>query len=324
MHENMEIVFLGTSASWPTVDRNVAAVAVKRGAEVILFDCGEGTQRQFQKSRLSYMQVKRIFLSHLHADHFLGITGLVQTMRLNERRESLEIYGPEGTRELVNVLTSIGRSRGGFRVQVHELADGESVAFDGYRVEARAVKHTAPALAYGLFEDDRPGRFNKPRAIELGVPEGPLFGRLQRGLSVTLPDGSEVGPDLVLGVSRAGRRVVYSGDCVPCESVAELARGADVLIHEATYASDFADANKYGHSTSQQAAFIAKAADVRRLYLTHISPRYTDARQLVQEARQLFPESYEARDFVEYVVKFPPDDEPQATVPAVEAPAIAE
>ncbi len=302
MHENMEIVFLGTSASWPTVERNVAAIAVKRGSEVLLFDCGEGTQRQFQKSRLSYMQVKRIFISHLHADHFLGVTGLVQTMRLNERREPLEIYGPEGTKDLMRTLTGIGKSRGGFRITTRDLEDGEVLEFDGYRVEACPVKHTVRALAYGLLENDRPGRFNKPRAVELGVREGPMFGRLQKGEAVVLDTGEEITPEMVLGPSRQGRRIVYTGDCVPCESVASLAQGADVLIHEATYASDFADANKYGHSTSQQAAFIAKAAGVRRLYLTHISPRYTDTRTLVEEARKLFPESYEARDFVEYVV----------------------
>ena len=309
MHENMEIVFLGTGASWPSVERNVAAVALKRGSEVVLFDCGEGTQRQFQRSKLSYMQVDKIFLTHLHADHFLGLPGLVQTMRLHERTTTLQIFGPPGTRQLVEMLTSIGKGRGQFRVEVKELTDGAELRFGSYRVLARHVRHTSYALAYALVEDDRPGRFDKPRALELGVPEGRAFGQLQRGEEVTTPDGRVVRPEEVLGPPRRGRKVTYTGDCVPCESVVELAQGGDVLIHEATYASDFKEANQYGHSTAAQAAFIASKARVGRLFLTHISPRYTDATPLVEEARKVFSESYEARDYLEFVVRFPADED---------------
>lgn len=314
MHESMELVFLGTGGSWPSVHRNVAAVAVKRGAEIILFDCGEGTQRQFQKSKLSYMQVSRIFVTHLHADHFLGIPGLVQTMRLNERTEPLEIYGPPGTKRLMDTLTSIGRSRGGYRITVHELESGDVVRFDGYAVRAREVTHTTYALGYRLEEDDRPGRFNKERAIELGVPEGRLFGKLQRGETVETPDGRTVTPDDVLGAPRRGRSVAYTGDCTPCEGVVELAKDVEVLVHDSTYADDFPDANKHGHSTAAQAAFMALKAGAQRLYLTHISPRYKDAGPLVEEARKVFSESFEARDFTEFVVKAPAEE-----VPAPEA-----
>ncbi|HLE97287.1 MAG TPA: ribonuclease Z [Candidatus Thermoplasmatota archaeon] len=316
MHENMEIVFLGTGASWPSVERNVAAVAVKRGSEILLFDCGEGTQRQFQKSRLSYMQVSNLFLTHMHADHFLGIPGMVQTMRLNERHEPLTIHGPPGTKDVIGPLLEIGRSRGAFKVNLREVKSGEALEFDGYSVHARELKHTAYNLGYAIVEHDRPGRFNKPRAIELGVPEGKLFGKLQRGDAIETPEGVRVTPDMVLGPSRRGRKIAYTGDCVPCEGTVELARGADVLIHESTYGSDFADANAYGHSTAAQAAFMARAAAVGRLYLTHISPRYTDARPLVEEARKLFPETHEARDFTEFVVKFPADpDAPKDEAP---------
>jgi ribonuclease Z len=323
VHENLEVVFLGTSASWPTVERNVASVAVRRGREILLMDCGEGTQRQFQRSRLSYMQVSRILLTHLHADHFLGVPGLVQTMRLNERREPLWILGPPGTRELMAILTSIGKSRGGFPIKVVELHDGEEMRADGYRIVARSVVHNTTAYAYAIVEDPRPGRFNKEAALALGVPEGRLFGKLQRGEDITTPAGRVVRPAEVLGPERPGRKVVYTGDCVPCEGTVEIARGADVLIHDATYASDFPDANKYGHSTSPQAAFIARKAEVKRLFLTHISPRYTDTTRLVEDARAIFPESYEARDFLEYVVRFGSDEDGPTPTRVSEGPAEA-
>jgi ribonuclease Z len=320
MHESMDLVFLGTGASWPSVERNVPAVAVKRGSEIVLFDCGEGTQRQFQRSPLSYMQVNKIFITHLHADHYLGIMGLVQTMRLNDRKEPLFIYGPPDTLALMEDYRVIPRAKersratvrehkdpGGFKIVVQEIKSGDEVAFDGYKVVAKETRHTIYALAYALVENDRPGRFNKEGALALGVPEGKAFGQLQRGESVTLDDGRVVTPGMVLGPARKGRKVVYTGDCVPCEQTVELAQGADVLVHEATYANDFPDANKHGHSTSAQAAFIAKAARVRTLYLTHISPRYTNAKPLVDEARKIFPETHEAKDLLAVVVKFPPD-----------------
>lgn len=313
MHENMELVFLGTGASWPSVERNVPAVAVRRGSEILLFDCGEGTQRQFQRSPLSYMQVNKIFITHLHADHYLGLMGFVQTMRLNDRREPLLLFGPPGFKELMWDHRVLPRGKtetreGGFRLAMEEVKSGAVVRFDGYAVHAKEVRHTVYALAYAVVEDMRPGRFNKERALELGVPEGKAFGDLQRGQSVTLQDGRVISPDMVLGPARRGRKVAYTGDCVPCEQTVELSQGADILVHESTYANDFPDANKHGHSTAAQAAFIAKAAQVRQLFLTHISPRYTNARPLVDEARKIFAESHEARDLLQVIVKFPPDE----------------
>ena len=319
MHENMELVFLGTGASWPSVERNVPAVALKRGSEILLFDCGEGTQRQFQRSGLSYMQVQKIFITHLHGDHYLGLPGLVQTMGLNDRKDPLLIFGPPGIRQLCENLGVVQRPSkdkekgerrgGGYKISVHELTSGAVLDFPGYKVHAREVRHTVYALAYAVVEDVRPGRFNKPKALELGVPEGKAFGDLQRGVAVTLPDGTLIRPEQVLGPPRRGRKVVYTGDCVPCEQTVELAQGADVLIHESTYANDFPEANKHGHSTSSQAAFIAKASKVGTLYLTHISPRYTNAKPLVEEARKIFPETHEAHDLLQTVVRFPPDEE---------------
>jgi ribonuclease Z len=202
---------------------------------------------------------------------------------------------------------------------VHELQSGDSVAGDGYRLVAREVRHSVHAIAFAVIEDERPGRFHKEVALALGVPEGKAFGELQHGHSVTLPDGRVIAPSQVLGPARRGRKVVYTGDCVPCEQTVELAQAADVLVHEATYANDFPDANKHGHSTAAQAAFIAKAARVRTLYLTHISPRYTNAKPLVDEARKIFPESHEARDLLQVVVKFPPDED-AAPTPAPRSP----
>lgn len=304
MHEYMELVFLGTGASWPTARRNTSSVAVKRGDEVILFDCGEGTQRQFQRSKLSYMQTRRIFVSHLHADHYLGIPGLAQTMDLNEREDPLEVYGPPGSRKVLGPLLQLGGRRS-FDVSVTELVDGDVVELDGYRVRARELTHTDTNLGYALEEDPRPGRFDKERALELGVPEGPLFSELQEGNSVETPEGDVVEPGQVLGPERRGRKVVYSGDAQPCEATVELAEGADVLVHEATYASDFEDANAYGHSTAQQAAYMARRAGVEKLFLTHISPRYDDVTPLEEEAREVFPESQVAEDLQDVVVTFP-------------------
>jgi ribonuclease Z len=304
MHEYMELVFLGTGASWPTASRNTAALAVKRGDEVLLFDCGEGTQRQFQRSKLSYMETSTIFVTHLHADHYLGLPGLVQTMDLNDREAPLEVYGPPGSGKMLEPLLRLGGRRS-FDVSVTELVDGDVVTFDGYEVRVRELVHTDTNFGYALEEDPRPGRFDKERALELGVPEGPLFSELQEGTAVETPEGDIVTPDQVLGPDRRGRKVVYTGDVQPCEATVELAEGADVLVHEATYASDFGDANEYGHSTAQQAAYIAKRAGVKELLLTHVSPRYDDPSPLEEEAREVFPDSQVAEDLQEHVVTFP-------------------
>jgi ribonuclease Z len=305
IHEQMRIVFLGTAGSWPTAERSTSAVALKRGREVLLFDCGEGAQRQFQQSGLSYMEVSRIFLSHLHGDHFLGLAGLVQTMDMNGRSEALWVHGPPGTHDVVRALTMIGHFKPGFPIKVEELRDQSKLDLGDYEVKARALRHNVPNLGYALTEKQRPGRFNKPRAVELGVPEGALFGALQRGEDVTLPDGKVVKSGEVVGPPRRGRKVVYTGDCLPCEATVELAEGADVLIHDSTFGSDYAEANAYGHSTSVQAAAIAQRAKVGQLYLTHFSARYRDVRPLLEEARKVFANTEAARDLLDAEIKFP-------------------
>ncbi|HEV8360232.1 MAG TPA: ribonuclease Z, partial [Candidatus Thermoplasmatota archaeon] len=257
IHDQMRLVFLGTAGSWPTAERNVSAVALKRGPEVLLFDCGEGTQRQFQRSGLSYMEVSRILITHLHGDHFLGIAGLVQTMEMNGREDELQVVGPAGTVEAVRALIQIGHFKPRFPIAIRDVRDGALIDGGEYEIRVRALKHNVPNLGYAVVERQRPGRFNKARAQELGVPEGPLFGKLQRGEDVALPDGRVVRSADVVGEPRRGRKVVYTGDCVPSEATVQFAEGADVLVHDSTFGSEYAEANDYGHSTAAQAAFIA-------------------------------------------------------------------
>jgi ribonuclease Z len=300
----LSIIFLGTSGSWPTVKRNVSSVAVKRGSEILLFDCGEGTQRQFQKSNLSYMQVSKIFITHFHGDHFLGLPGLIQTMQLNDRDKPLYIYGPTGIIKLTQQLLSLGYFRPAYEVITQEIGDGEVIEFDDYAVRALSVKHNVPTLAYSLEENMRPGKFNKPKALELGIPEGPLFSKLQHGETITLKNGKEITPKMVLGPHRQGRKIVISGDTRPYDKLIDFSKNADVLVHDATFDSELEDiANEYGHATAYQAAEIAKKAKVERLFLTHISPRYLDPLVLENDAKKVFKNSSVPKDFQEFEIK---------------------
>jgi ribonuclease Z len=300
----LSLIFLGTSGSWPTVQRNVSSLAIKRGSEILLFDCGEGTQRQFQKSNLSYMQITKIFITHFHGDHFLGIPGLIQTMQLNDRDKPLHLYGPKGMETLTDQLLTLGYFRPSYEIIAHEIADGDAVKFDGYTIHALQVHHNVPTLAYCLEEHQRPGKFNKPKALKLGIPEGPLFSQLQHGHSITLTNGKKITPDTVLGPSRKGRKIVISGDTLPCKEMVAFSKGADILVHEATFDSNLEDiAQGYGHTTAAQAAEIAKKARVGQLFLVHISPRYLDHRVLENDARKIFPRSFVPKDFQEIEIR---------------------
>jgi len=296
----MSIIFLGTGGSWPSVKRNVTSLAVKRGSEIILFDCGEGTQRQFQKSNLSYMQISKIFITHFHGDHFLGLPGLIQTMQLNDRVAPLHIYGPKGMNKLLEQLLSLGYFKPKYEIIAHEIDEKDVLDFNEYLIKVLRVKHGIPALAYSLEEKLRPGKFNKPKALKLGIPEGPLFSKLQRGQTVTLKDGRKITSKMVLGPSRKGRKVVISGDTIPLEKMIIFSKDADVLIHEATFDSTLEDvSSEYGHTTAHQAAEIAKKAKVGELYLTHISPRYNNVETLEKEAKKIFKNSTIPKDFQE-------------------------
>jgi len=297
------IYFLGTGGSWPSSERGVSATAIKRGGEIILFDCGEGTQRQIQKSPLSYMQITKVFITHFHGDHFLGLPGLFQTLQLNDRKEELHVYGPKGMKKLLYQLLHLGYFTPAYEIIGHEMEGGDEIQFEGYKVKCINAFHNVPALSYSLEEDERPGRFNKKRALELGVPEGSLFGKLQKGKEVEV-NGKTITPDMVLGKPRPGRKITISGDTAPYDAFIEFAKGSDVLIHDATTDSSLEEkANEYGHSTAKQAAEIALKAGVGKLYLTHISPRYRNAKPLENEAREVFAESYIAHDFMEVEVK---------------------
>lgn len=301
----VNLVFLGTGGAVPSADRNLSSTAIQYGSEVILFDCGEGTQRQFMMSSLSFMKVERVFITHFHGDHFLGLPGLLQSMGFMGRENPISIYGPPGMIKIVQDMVQMGYFARGFDIEVMEMEAGDIAEFDDYWVRAIEVHHGVPALGYLFQERQRSGRFNLDRARELGIPEGPDYRRLQAGESIEL-GGRTIRPEMVLGPPRKGRKVLLSGDTAPCPSIIEAARGADVLVHECTYASDMADkALEYGHSTAEDAAKIAKRACAGALYLTHISNRYDDPSMLEKEARAIFPNSTVAHDLLSVQINLP-------------------
>lgn len=303
------IRFLGTSAARPTVERAVSAVAVVREGETLLFDCGEGTQRQMMRYGISF-GLDDIFITHTHGDHILGLTGLLSTLSLQGRTEPLRLWGPRGSAKVLRQCISLGSERIAFPVNVTEIEAGAVLQRKDYEIATFPVDHRIRALGYRIAEHDRLGRFNPELAREMGIPEGPLWGRLHRGETVTLPDGRSVGPDAFVGGARRGRKIVLTGDTRPCEATVAAAFDADLLIHEATFTSDEADrARETGHSTAAEAAAIAKASGARRLVLTHLSARYSrDWGPLEAEARAVFPGTSIARDGMEIVL--PLTDEP--------------
>ncbi len=270
----MKVTLLGTSCGVPTADRGLPAVAVQREREILLFDCGEGTQRQMMRFGLSFMKVSKIFITHFHGDHYLGLFGLVQSMSFFGRENPLDLYGPPGMAVLSDAFASIGNFRSGFEVRGHDLESGESVGCNGYRVLAVQVDHLVPTLGYALEEDTRPGKFDLGKAGSLGIPEGRLYKDLQQGRAINW-QGRRVTPEEIVGPPRPGRRVVYFGDVLPSEAAVSLSRGADLLICEATFCEDLSErAIETGHSTVKRSCQMAREAKVMRLVLTHFSPRY--------------------------------------------------
>ena len=293
----LTVTFLGTGAACPSVERNVSGLALSREGETLLLDCGEGTQRQMMRYGVGF-SFREIFFTHYHADHMLGLTGLLRTMGLQDRTAPVTLYGPKGAARILGAAIALGIERSRFPVDIVEVQVGDRLARAEYDMVAFETDHRADTIGWALVEHQRLGRFDPERARALGIPEGPLWGRIHKGESVTLPDGREVTPAELVGPTRAGRTVIYSGDTRPCLSVITAARGADLLVHEATFGTDEeARAGETGHSTAAQAARVAEQAGVRQLVLTHISPRYTrDAPELLAEARAVFPETVIARD----------------------------
>ncbi|HTG49237.1 MAG TPA: ribonuclease Z, partial [Gemmatimonadales bacterium] len=284
-------------AATPTVDRNVAGLAVHREGDTILFDCGEGSQRQMMRYGVGFTFAE-IFFTHYHADHLLGVTGLLRTLGLMDRTAPVTLYGPRGAERVLGAAISLGIERSKFPIEIREIRAGDRLTRPDYDIVVFETEHRADTVGFALAEHVRLGRFHPERARELGIPEGPLWGRLHHGEAITLDDGRVIRPEDLVGAPRHGRTVVYSGDTRPHLPLIEAARGADLLVHEATFGGDELErARETGHSTAAEAARVAAEAGVRRLVLTHISPRYgRDAAELLAEARAIFPETIIARD----------------------------
>ncbi|HVM68943.1 MAG TPA: ribonuclease Z [Gaiellaceae bacterium] len=292
---DLDVVFVGTSGSMPTAQRAPSALLVRRGGDRLLFDCGEGTQRQLLRSDIGLVDLPEVYVTHFHADHVLGLPGMLKTFALRGREAPLSLYGPRGFAELMGSLRRvIGKLT--YPYDVVELAPDHVLPRDGYDIRTFPVRHGTVALGYALVEHERPGRFDLEAADALGVPP-PDRGRLQRGEPVTLPDGRVVAPAEVLGEARLGRKLVVTGDTAPVQSVVDAAAGADLLVHEATFCEDEAErARETEHSTAREAAGVARAAGVRLLALTHLSSRYSGG-DVEREAREVFPETVVPRDF---------------------------
>lgn len=301
----LRIIFLGTGGSLPTRNRNPSAIMINRKGELLLFDCGEGTQQQMMRAKTGMMNLSSIFITHLHADHFLGIPGLMQTMSFMGRKEPLLIYGPEGTREFTELFEALGYFNLKYEVRGIELKPGDLVEREEYVIRALKTEHNISSLGYALIENPRPGRFNREKAIKLGIPPGPLFAKLQKGNPVEV-NGKLINPEDVMGAPRPGRTVVYSGDTRPCKSILEASRNADVLIHDGSFADEMADwAEESKHSTAGEVAALAKEAGVRKLILTHISSRYTDdAEPILTDSKKIFENVIIAEDLMEIEIPY--------------------
>jgi ribonuclease Z len=304
---DLSVAFLGTGGSVPSARRSTASVLIARGGERLMFDCGEGTQRQLQRS-FGLAQVDAVYLTHFHADHILGLPGLLKTYDLTDRQAPLTIYGPLGLHDLFKTLSRvIGKT--GFKLELVELQPGDAVAHEGYEIRPYATEHSVRTNGYALVEEDRPGRFDPEAAARLGVPEGPAFAALQRGEFVEGTSGP-VRPEDVMGEPRAGRTVVVTGDTAPCRATVEAARGAELLIHDASFSEEEAQrAAETGHSTAGQAAAVAREAQAKLLALVHISSRY-HVGAVLDEAREVFEPALAPRDFDVVDIPFPERGEP--------------
>ena len=288
-----DILFLGTGASVPSRDRSLPCVAVRQGRSISIFDCGEGSQRQLMISPFSFMKIDRIFISHMHGDHILGLPGLLQTMGMSGRKKEVRIFGPKGISKALSCMLDACEGELEFDIDVKELEGGETMLFDKFSVTAFRTVHNTPSIGYVYRENDRPGLFDKDKAVKLGLEPGDEFSRLQEGETV-----KGVRPEQIIGPARPGCSMVYTGDTVPCDEIIESSKGVDVLIHEATYIDEDSEmAKEHFHSTSKSAAEVADLCKVRMLALIHISNRYGDTDQSLAEARAIFENTVTPSDF---------------------------
>jgi ribonuclease Z len=294
----LEILFLGTGASIPSRDRAMPCVAVRSGTDIVLFDCGEGTQRQMMVSPFSFMKVKGIFITHMHGDHFLGLPGLLQTMGLSGRKDDLIVCGPKGIGEALDAIFSVCKGNIEYRINIEEKKKNKVVEFDGFRISAFSTDHTEASFGYKLSENNMRGKFDKEKALNLGLRQGPDFSRLQNGETV-----NGITPEMVMGSSRPGCTLVYSGDTSPCKELSDAAEGVDVLIHESTFSGKESRlALEHKHSTSIQAAETASDCGCRTLFLIHISNRYSDKNVIEEEAKAVFERTIVPEDMEMYKV----------------------
>jgi ribonuclease Z len=296
----MRLIFLGTSAAVPTLKRSLPATVLQCSAEQWIFDCGENIQRQMMASKISFHKKTKIFLTHLHGDHVLGLPGLLQTMALMDRKNPLQIYGPIGIKNFLVCCQQVLNAELTYPMEVKEIVKPEVIVEEeGYVVEAVKSNHTIESYSYIFEEKAHPGEFFPEKALAQGLPEGELWAKLQKGETINLPDGKPVKPEEVMGPRRPGRKIVYTGDTMPFESFADSAKGADVIIHDCTFDDALtAKAEINGHSTASQAAEQAKAAEAKLLVLTHISARYPYTELLLEQAKKVFENTIMAEDLL--------------------------
>ena len=293
----MEITFLGTSSAVHSYKRSHPSIALKAFGETMLFDCGEGTQRQLIYAKISPMKISKIFITHYHGDHILGIPGLLQSMNFRGRETKLTIYGPKGLDNLQQAIANLGFPNFDFPLEWNEVDSGSIIENEEYVIKAQRVKHNTLTLAYSVEELKKP-RFLRQKAIDLGVPVGPKFGKLHSGESVEV-NGEIIKPEQVLGPPRKGHKITYSGDTMPCEEIINFAKDSTILIHESTYKAEDKDkADLHAHSTSVDAANIALNSNSKELILTHISTRYTEVDDLLKEAQEIFKNTKIAKDLM--------------------------
>ncbi len=315
---SLRVIFLGTGGSVPTQERSLPAILIQRGNEQLMFDCGEGVQRQMVKAKGGFHREMKIFITHMHGDHVLGLPGLMQTMAMLGRERKLEIYGPLGVGRFLNCIKETVQFALTFPVEIHEVQKvGVVCDEEEYEVLATWADHMIPSLAYALVEKARPGKFHPEKATALGIPEGPLWSKLQRGQKAKLPDGRTVTPRNIIDQPRPGRKIAYTGDTRPSKALVKIAQDADLLIHDATLADDLAErAKDDGHSTPSQAAQTAKKAKAKQLILTHISARYNDTNELLKQAQKTFKNTRVAEDFM--MVDIPQREDLRKASPAKE------